>query len=816
MRLSGDKMLLKNTLKKIKKSIGRYLSLLVIILIGVAFYAGVKEAVPNIRDIQSDYYNETNLMDIKLVSTYGLTDEDVLRLKEINLVDDVLGSYSKYVLDGEDVIQVHSIEEEINTFHFVDGRMPKANNECLADSSYYKVGDKIKVVEANNESNLLVDEFTVVGTIMSPLYTSNDHGSAPIGDGKLKSYIFVQKEVFNYDFYTEIYMAFDKSIDDTPYSESYKAKVLELTNEIELIKGEREEARKQEIISSLSNANTSSNLIDDFNVEWHILNREEVVSSYKVMENQYEEIEIIADIIPIFFILVVALMTSNTMARMIVEERGEMGTLSSLGFSNFKIIFNYLIYVLSSTVLGVVLGYFIGTLTIPNLVYDCFPITMPEMIYKADIFMFIIILVVSCLVMSLVTIYACQKELREKPAYLLRPVSPKSGKVIFLERINFIWDRLSFSWKITMRNISRYKKRVIMTLVGTAGCTFLILIGFAIKDSVNGIGDKQYNELFKYDNLVILNKEFKENEDLTENLSNLLTNGVMLNQSSYKVVNEDERYLDFYLIVPKEENNFFKKYFILRDSETKENLELNDNGAIITSRIADLYKVEVGDEITLEDLDKNTFKVTVSGITENYVSNYVYMTKDYYKDTFEKEITYNAVVSSNSLDKKELANSLLNLNEVISVNFATDLLEQANNGISGLNNIVILLVVISSLLAFAVLYNLTSINISERTREIATLKVLGFKDSETNEYIYRETLITVIVGIILGLLITPVLHGYIIDLLEADNMMFLREIKIESYMYAALLTFTFAIIMQIITYFKLKKVDMIESLKSVE
>jgi len=441
---------------------------------------------------------------------------------------------------------------------------------------------------------------------------------------------------------------------------------------------------------------------------------------------------------------------------------------------------------------------------------------MPNMPYIFDFTMLLLILLVAVIVMSIVTIYACQKELKEMPAYLLRPVAPKKGKSILLEKIKFIWNKLSFSWKVTFRNISRYKKRVIITLLGTAGCTFLILIGFAIKDSVNEIGSKQYNELFKYENLIVLKDEVKKDDiELKEELKDLITDELLLKQESFKVTNKEKRMLDVYLMVPEENNEYFKEYFILRNNKTFKEINLSDDGVIITPRISNLYKIEKGDYITLEDLNKNQVEVKVVDITENYVSNYVYMTEKLYKKLFNEEVTYNLIVSKNK-NVDNLAESILNIEKIINISFSEDLLKQANNGINGLNEIVVLLVVISSLLAFTVLYNLTSINISERTREIATLKVLGFTDNEANKYIYIETFVTVIVGIILGMIITPPLHNYVITLLEADNMVFLREIKPNSYLYAGLLTLSFALIMQLVTYLKLKKVNMIESLKSVE
>ena len=280
------------------------------------------------------------------------------------------------------------------------------------------------------------------------------------------------------------------------------------------------------------------------------------------------------------------------------------------------------------------------------------------------------------------------------------------------------------------------------------------------------------------------------------------------------LVGIDRHFVDIYVVSPGGE--LFEEYYLLRDVDTKEALQLNDEGVIITPKLQDRFAVNVGDYLTVESYDKKKYKLKVNGITENYVSNYVYMSKGLYEKVFNKDISYNAVVSKNVASKKKIATKLLESGNILNVNFSSDLIETANNMVEGLNEIVILLVVISSLLSFTVLYNLTSINISERTREIATLKVLGFKDLESNAYIYRETLITAIVGIIVGLLITAPIHDRLMALLEVDEMVFLRQINLQSYFFASILTLFFAIIMQWVTYFKLKKINMIESLKSVE
>lgn len=802
-------MLLKNSIKKIKKSFGRYLSLVFIILIGVGFYTGIIKSIPNIRDVQTEYYNDKNAMDIKIISTLGFNDDDILALKELDDISVAVGSFSLDTLVNDDVVRVHALEEDINRVLLIDGRMPSSNNECVADDAFYEVGDKI-VINNDSSNDLRVLEYEVVGTVYSPLYTGNEYGSSDIGNGKLYSFVYVLKDNFLSDYYTEAFISIDTK-NDIPYSDSYNEDVSDVIHKLENVKKERLSVRIDEIVKQSFGMITKDSLS---NHDWFIMDRDEAIASYSILGSQYTQVTTIANIIPIFFIIIVALMTSNTMARMITEERGEMGTLLSLGYSNSKVISTYLWYVLSATLSGAIIGYFVGTITLPQLVYNCFPIYFPEIEYRFDSFLLFISVFVSSILMICVTIYSCFKELRQKPAYLLRPEAPKSGKKILLERINFIWSKLSFSMKITIRNISRYKNRVLITLIGTAGCTFLIMLGFALRDSISMVGTKQYSDLFKYDNLIILNSNITEmTDELTKEFSGLIDDELLISQASYKAINDEDN-LDVYVVVPEEEKLFYE-YYVLRDEKSSKSLSLDD-GIIVTPKIAERFGVEVGGILTIEDSSKKQYKFRINGITENYVSNYIYMNKDMYHEIFDNEVTYNVVVSKNIAKNDEVARNLLDSGKILSINFSDDLLKTANEMVNGLDEVVVLLVVISCMLAFTVLYNLTSINISERTREIATLKVLGFRDNESNEYIYRETMITVIVGIIVGLFITPPLHSIVMDFLEVDTLVFLKSIKIQSYIYAAVLTFVFAVIMRIFTYFKLKKINMIESLKSVE
>ena len=804
-------MLLKNTLRKLKHSFGRYMSLLIIVLIGIGFYAGIQSSVPSIKNLQNDYYNETNLMDLTVRSTLGLTENDLNAIKQLPNIKQAEGSFTTTVLTGEDAIKVHAITENVNKYKLEKGRIPQNENECLADSSFYKVGDTIEIT--SEDTPLTQTKFKVVGTIISPLYTGTNYGYTNIGSGKLHSYIYVPKTVFTEDVYTEIYILGNKEDDEVPYSRAYDDFLEDLTDEVEDIQKEREEIRLNEIKANLMNIASPNKLaqIPTIESKWYITNRNSEVTGYSTLENQYFQVTTIATIIPLIFVSIVFLMTSNTMSRMINEERTEMGTFSSLGISNARIILNYLCYVLSGTIIGAIIGYLIGTFFIPPLVYNIFQFHIPNLEYYFDIKLFIACLVVAITLMIVVTLWNSYKELKQKPATLLRPASPKSGKTIFLEKIKLFWSKLSFSSKITTRNIFRYKKRVFMTLIGSAGCTCLIFLGFALKDSVNGVGNKQYGEIFKYDNMLVLNNSIKTIENT--NIKNMIKNPLLFNQYSNDLKYKKDETLSAYILIPNNLNTF-KNYFNLLDYKTGNTLKLNNDGVIITPKIADKLELEVGDNLTIQSINGKEKKVKIKGIAENYISNYIYISKDLYENLFNEEITYNMIASDNN--KKTKAKDILNSGSVMTINFSDDLMESANKEIKGLNNIVVLIVIVSSMLALTVLYNLTSINISERQREIATLKVLGFTGRESNEYIYRETLVIVIIGIIVGLIIAVPLHRVITGFIEGDDMMFLKNVNALSFVFASMLTLIFALIMQVVTYFKLKKVDMIESLKSVE
>lgn len=1015
------KVIYKNTLVKIKKSLGRYVSLFVIVMVGVGVFSGLKASAPDILTGVDQYYKAHHLMDFKIAGSLGLTENDVDALRKLENVKTVVPSYSLDVLDQGKAVRIHAIEESLNTVKLVEGRMPETAMECLADSNKYKIGDKIRI-NSDVSDKLKNTEFTVAGTVESPLYMAHDYGSTTIGDGSLSSFIYVNKNNFIMEAYTEIYMTASNTQNTVAYSNEYKDILSRMKAEITRIKPEREDARYQEIYNKAnSEINENERKLNDEkeknekklvdakaqldenalklknakeelakneadlqkNIEtqnadfqtaknkiangWSEINsalennsikkeeldakinelntaieamkaqmsqlpagspehaqlsasmsqysasyegllklktsvdtltaqeeqvnkgietfnteiakgkngigkgKSEIAENEKKLEDGYKEygdnlakfnsemadayrkiedakkdvseiekakwyiydrdavigyndlkfgtgaIDSVAAVLPLFFILIVLLMTSNTMARMIVEERSELGTLTSLGYKDGRIMSTYLLYVLSATVLGAITGFYIGSSVIPHIVYAAFNrFILPPLVIQYDMTHLLLISGVAVLLMIGVTVFFCNMELKQKPAALLRPVPPKGGQTILLESVGFLWNRLSFIWKVTMRNIFRYKQRVCMTIVGVAGCTALLLTGFGLQDSINGVAERQYGEIFKYNALMVLKSETGEISGELESLlaEEKVDDPALIRQATFEAGSGD-KLLDTYLIVP-ENKALFAKYFNLTSPVTETGIQLEDGGVIITQKLAEVLNKSKGDTISIKDADNRSYSLPVSGIAENYIKNYIYVSKELYRTVFGEDAAYNMIVSDYNQDETMLAKHLLESGSMVNVTFREDIVQRAVEGNASLNDVVVMLVIIASLLVTIVLYNLTSINISERKREIATLKVLGFTDQESNQYIYREAFLLTLISTGVGLLLGILLHRFVIGVVEGDASVYFKKIHGVSFLWASLIIILVSAIMQMVTYFKMQTINMIESLKSVE
>lgn len=556
---------------------------------------------------------------------------------------------------------------------------------------------------------------------------------------------------------------------------------------------------------------------------WYVLDRDSH-RSFVEYEGCANSIDALAKIFPVFFFAVAALVCLTTMTRMVDEQRINIGTLKALGYTVFDIAKKYILYAFTASMIGSILGLLIGFSVFPIVIFYAYGMmyTLPDMIPAIDIKLAILITLIAILVTTISAYVACKKELMEEPSALMRPKAPKNGKRIFLERIDFIWKRLSFISKVTLRNIFRYKKRFLMTVLGIAGCTALLVTGFGIKDSIQMIVSGQYGELLKYDMEISISN--KTNDSKIKDMASKLNKTKNIEQYEFFVyengeVKTNEGSEDVNIVIPDDLNKF-NDFIHLRQRVGHKKINLKDDGLVLSEKAARVIGASVGDTIKLKNSDNITVEAKVSDITENYISHYAYMTKNYYNKLFNNIPSNNKVLGilnrTSSKEEDKLSKELINIDGVSGVVFNTVSKQTFSNTIKNLNYVVLIMIISAGSLAFVVLYNLTNVNISERIREIATIKVLGFYDGETAAYIYRENIILTIVGIIIGLIMGKFLHQYIMTTVEIKSMMFGRVINTKSYIIAAILTVLLSLIVNIVMYYKLKNVKMVESLKSVD
>lgn len=558
--------------------------------------------------------------------------------------------------------------------------------------------------------------------------------------------------------------------------------------------------------------------------EWMVTDREDL-PEYTDYGDNADRLRNIGQVFPVIFFLVAALISLTTMTRMVEEQRTQIGTLKALGYKKSAIAAKYICYAFFATLLGSVLGMLIGEKIIPYIIITAYGIMYHNVANTISIDYqpgFALIASAASVVCTVgATLFASGKELQETPASLMRPPAPKEGKRVLLERFTFIWKHLSFSWKSTIRNLFRYKKRLIMTVFGIAGSMGLMLVGFGLQDSISDIAAIQYRELQHYDGMVIEDSDAteEEHEELFEYMKGneqiAHCNRVQMTKISAPKGSSN---ISIYLFVPESLSEFAKDV-TLKNRITGETYELTDEGAAISEKTASLLGLKVGDMIPLKKGDKE-YKVRVAVITENYMSHYLYMTPRVYEQTFGEKPEYENIVFTMQEDCKddlEMAGTrILAYPGALSISYTSSLASQVDRMLSTLDAVILVLIISAGMLAFVVLYNLNNINITERQRELATLKVLGFYDGEVSQYVLRENVILTVLGIMFGAVFGILIHRYVITTVEVDAVMFGRNIKLLSFLYSGILTSIFSIVVNGVMHFKLKTIDMVESLKSVE
>ena len=600
------------------------------------------------------------------------------------------------------------------------------------------------------------------------------------------------------------------------WEEYYKG---EADAEAEIADGEQQIAEAEEELE-----NARQELQDLEEPEWYVYDRSNLPEYSGYGENA-DRMRAIGEVFPAIFFLVAALISLTTMTRMVEEERTQIGTLKALGYERHSIAAKYLGYALLATVTGSLLGVLFGEKVFPYIIINAYGIMFQHMheirlpynlLYGAGA-------AAAALASTLLaTVLSCYRELREQAAELMRPPAPKQGQRVLLERVTFIWKRLNFSWKASVRNLVRYKKRLFMTIFGIGGCMALMLVGFGLKDSIFAIVDIQYGEIQLYDGNIILEEDVTEEErtGIKEELEKDrgmagLTEG-RLTQIS---VGTDKEWYDVYLDVPSDVETF-SDFVVLKDRRTDEIYGLDDTGAVLTEKMASELNVKAGDTITIRDEDKGDLEVKISAVCENYLGHYLYMTPELYEKVFGETAEYNSffykTADRTTEEAERIGEEALTLPGALSISYTTDMREQVDNMLGALDLVIAVLIISAGMLAFVVLYNLNNINITERQRELATLKVLGFYNNEISMYVYRENILLTFFGAVFGIILGKILHRFIIVTVEVESVMFGRNIDLSSFIYGFLLTFAFSFLVNAAMYFKLKKINMVESLKSVE
>ncbi len=871
------KAILKLTMRSIRTFFARYLALLLIVFLGVGFFSGLKVTKAAFAATCQKYLDEANFCDFRLMSTLGLTDEDVTAFASADGVADAEGQISLDVLlefaGNEEAYRLHVLPEKVNRVRLTAGAMPQMATECLADDRAFStadIGKAVTISDANTDTvknELKEQKLTITGLCNSPLYMGSDRGTTSVGSGTPAGFLYVLPGAIDTDVYTEIDVTLSQK--ETIYSAAYEemadaeedklksllqesadARYDELLDEIEKrakeeaekTAGEAVEAQSQQlsvsgrIPASMLAAQKEAALSEAISkADAEVPSREELASEaglekpsvyildrsenagYASFRNDTAIVSGIANVFPLFFVLIAMLVCITTMSRMVGEERGQIGTLKALGYRNSHIILKYLLYSGSATLFGWAAGFFGGTYAIPKVFWLAYGSVygFAPLVYIFSPSLALLTFAVAMAGILLSTWITCRGELVSAPASLIRPKAGKAGKRILLERWEGFWKRLSFLQKIITRNMLRYKVRLFMMLVGISCCTALLVTSFGVRDSLIHMGDEQYREIQKYQ----YEAGFSGDEDDVQNNMKKL-NGVTgtLSCSVERCdLTSGSSTMNTVAVYGFEEIDSFSDFWTLADGRTKEKIPFPGKGeAVINEKIAEKLNLSIGDKLTVTDADKNEFSVNVSGVFENRVDNFVFVSADTLKEAAGEWKANTLLIQADPLVAHILPDELMAEEEISSVTNLVDAKDKVDRTLSCVNYIVALMVLFSGALAFIVIFNLTNINIEERSREIATVEVLGFYPKELYAYVLRENVLSAVLASLIGLPIGYAFHYAVMHMIVVDTMDFDIHIAPLSYVLSVFFTVLFALLVDICMRRQIRRIPMAESLKAVE
>lgn len=808
--------LLKEFFRTLRLTMNRFFAIAIMVGLGVAFFAGLRATQPDMELSVNRWYVETNFFDLWIKSDRGITKDEVKMIQDAKNVLKVDEGYSDQMyalIEGErSVTWVYSVPSKVNQLKIKEGRLPKSSKECFADSklkeqSDLKIGDWVEFETGENAAmqSIKKQAYQIVGFGDTPLYLTADRGSSTIGNGKVDYFFFLPKEDFTSLVMTDIYVQMKGLKDEAAYQAGYEDQIKEYSAEMKKLLKE-------------SNLNGS----DLAEKNWFVLSRKEN-ASYVEYGSDAERIGAIGKVFPIIFFLVAALVALTTMTRMVEEERNQIGTLKAMGYSNFSISAKYFWYALLASGMGSLLGLLAGQKVLPAIIMSAYQTLyqyLPYMLTPVSIWFSLYAVLAAIACTTLATAAACYKELLMMPAELMRPQSPKPGKRVLLERVGFVWKKLDFTGKATIRNLFRYKKRLFMTLFGIAGSTALLLVGFGVRDAILKVKTTQYSEIIKYDTEIAVDELKNQDWEVEKALSeDERIEGWIAIQKTNVVARANGEKQEISMIVP-ETLNQFNNYIALRQRRNGNKIQLSENGVVITEKLARLLDVKKGDSIQVKEGEHLAKKVKIDGITENYFMNYIYLSREYYATVMKTEPVFMDywihLTESSKKSRDTFGADYLKYSSVKGVQFTQKANEKIAEMLKTMDGVIWVLVASAGLLALVVLYNLNNINVTERKRELSTLKVLGFYDREVSAYLLRENVILTLLGILIGYVFGFLLTRFVVSTAEVDVLMFGRQIRIISYLFSGLITFFFTALVNIIMHFSLKRIHMLESLKSVE
>lgn len=817
--------------RSVRTFFGRYMALLLIVALSAGFFAGLKLTKNAMQNTCDNYIAAQNMYDFRLLSTLGFTMEDVESFGEISGVELAEGMYSLDAMmlhnSNSRAYKLMSIPENVNLPSLVVGRMPAADNEILADDDQFTkddIGSTVVLSTENKDSvtDMLANtEFTIVGLVNSPLYLNLDRGTTGIGSGELHGFLYLPAENFTGEVFTEVNITLT---DSAPiYSDEYDELIEKYEDTITDHLKEQADKRYDDLVSQITvppeleaYGVTLDQLIVESGLtepETYVLTRDEN-AGYVGFESDTSIVSGIANIFPIFFIMIAMLVCITTMTRMVDEERTQIGVLKALGFSDGAIVAKYLLYAGSAAIIGWAVGFFLCTWGLPEIfwfayssLYDFAPMT-----YLFDPALAVITLAVSLVGILGAAYISCCKELVSVPAELIRPKSAKNGKRILLERIKPLWEKLPFLQKITLRNMFRYKQRLVMMLVGIGCCAGLVVTAFGVRDSMINIGSLQFDTVQLYDLEAVF--EAGNEGTVVEKLGEMDEIDGYLTASVHHVDLYGAENMSSVSLMSFADEDALAGFWDFHNGD--ESLRFPGKGeAIVSPRIAEKLGLAVGDALEIRDSDRQVADITVSGIFDNYIGSYVVISDETYEDYFGEWEPNTALISVTG-DTIKTAERLTEMDEITSVSQLSVSRENVDNALSCLDYIIWLVVLFSGALAFIVIFNLTNINLAERSREIATVQVLGFYPKETDSYVLRENLILSVIAAVLGMPLGTLFHYIVMRMIVIDALSFNIHITPISYVLAFLCTVLFAVIVNAFMKRQISKIHMAESLKSVE